>query len=144
VNCVQTLKASDDEEVAEKKKAVKRLESGDPIADCADLKALLMLGKRSQPKLTIEVEGWEPISGVQVDQRDWISSYVLKPTWQDHPVRMVVAVVEKGGTKVRCAFFGRNLHSRMPLDPTHVRLKRTCVCPVAFLSEVHSSYRFTL
>jgi hypothetical protein len=28
---------------------------------------------------------------------------------------------------VRCAFFGRNLHPRMPLDPTHVRLKRTCV-----------------
>jgi hypothetical protein len=28
---------------------------------------------------------------------------------------------------VRCAFFGRNLHSRMPLDPTHVRLKRTRV-----------------
>jgi acylaminoacyl-peptidase len=27
----------------------------------------------------------------------------------------------------RCAFFGRNLHSRMPLDPTHVRFKRTCV-----------------
>jgi hypothetical protein len=24
-------------------------------------------------------------------------------------------------------FSGRNLHSRMPLDPTHVRLKRTCV-----------------
>jgi serine/threonine protein kinase len=31
------------------------------------------------------------------------------------------------GHMVRCAFFGRNLHSRMPLDPTHVRLKRTCV-----------------
>jgi hypothetical protein len=30
-------------------------------------------------------------------------------------------------TCARCAFFGRNLHSRMPLDPTHVRLKRTCV-----------------
>jgi hypothetical protein len=29
--------------------------------------------------------------------------------------------------QVRCAFFGRNLHSRMPLDPTHVRLKRTFV-----------------
>jgi hypothetical protein len=28
---------------------------------------------------------------------------------------------------VRCAFSDRNLHSRMPLDPTHVRLKRTCV-----------------
>jgi hypothetical protein len=27
----------------------------------------------------------------------------------------------------RCAFSDRNLHSRMPLDPTHVRLKRTCV-----------------
>jgi hypothetical protein len=25
---------------------------------------------------------------------------------------------------VRCAFFDRNLHSRMPLDPTNVRLKR--------------------
>ena len=24
---------------------------------------------------------------------------------------------------VRCAFFDRNLHSRMPLDPTHVHLK---------------------
>jgi aminopeptidase N len=29
--------------------------------------------------------------------------------------------------EVGCAFFGRNLHSRMPLDPTHVRLKRTRV-----------------
>jgi hypothetical protein len=29
--------------------------------------------------------------------------------------------------KARCAFFGRNLHSMMPLDPTHVRFKRTCV-----------------
>jgi hypothetical protein len=27
----------------------------------------------------------------------------------------------------RCAFLGRKLHPRMPLDPTHVRLKRTCV-----------------
>jgi hypothetical protein len=28
---------------------------------------------------------------------------------------------------VRCAFFDRILLSRMPLDPTHVRFKRTCV-----------------
>jgi hypothetical protein len=28
---------------------------------------------------------------------------------------------------VRCAFFGRNLHSRMPLDPTPARLKRAGV-----------------
>jgi hypothetical protein len=27
----------------------------------------------------------------------------------------------------RCAFSDRILHSRMPLDPTHVRSKRTCV-----------------
>jgi hypothetical protein len=29
--------------------------------------------------------------------------------------------------EARCAFSDRNLHSRMPLDPTHVRLKRTRV-----------------
>jgi hypothetical protein len=29
---------------------------------------------------------------------------------------------------VRCAFSDRNLHSRMPLDPTHVRLKRCHAC----------------
>jgi hypothetical protein len=46
--------------------------------------------------------------------------------------------------KVRCAFSNRKLHSRMPLDPTHVRLKRTCVWPMAFLSGVHSSYRLAL
>jgi hypothetical protein len=27
----------------------------------------------------------------------------------------------------RCAFSDKNLHLRMPLDPTHVRFKRTCV-----------------
>jgi hypothetical protein len=27
----------------------------------------------------------------------------------------------------RCAFFDRNVHSRLPLDPTHVRVKQTCV-----------------
>jgi hypothetical protein len=38
-------------------------------------------------------------------------------------------------SEVRCAFSSRNLQSRMPLDPTHVRFN---------LSEVHSSYRLTL
>jgi hypothetical protein len=47
----------------------------------------------------------------------------------------------RGLSRARCAFSDRNLHSRMPLDPTHVRLKRTCVCPMAFLSEVYCSYR---
>jgi hypothetical protein len=31
------------------------------------------------------------------------------------------------GLNARCAFSDRNLHARLPLDPTHVRLKRTCV-----------------
>jgi glycogen debranching enzyme len=35
--------------------------------------------------------------------------------------------------RVRCAFFGRNLHSMVPLDPTH-----------SFLSGVHFSYRLAL
>jgi hypothetical protein len=30
------------------------------------------------------------------------------------------------------------------LDPTHDRSLRACVRPMAFLSEVHSSYRFAL
>jgi hypothetical protein len=45
---------------------------------------------------------------------------------------------------VRCAFFDRNLHSRMPLVPTPARLKRAGVRPMTFLSEVHSSYRLAL
>jgi hypothetical protein len=42
------------------------------------------------------------------------------------------------GGPARCAFSDRNLHSMMPLDPTHVRLIRTYVCPIAFLSDVPS------
>jgi hypothetical protein len=40
---------------------------------------------------------------------------------------------------VRCAFFGRNLHSRMPLDPTHVRLKRYHACDEWYYSRVSTS-----
>jgi hypothetical protein len=47
-------------------------------------------------------------------------------------------------TLVRCAFSDRNLHSRMPLDPMHVRLKQTFMRPMAFLSGVYSSYRMAL
>jgi hypothetical protein len=47
-------------------------------------------------------------------------------------------------TKVRCAFFDRTLHSRMSLNPTPARLKRTCMWTMAFLSGVHSSYRLAL
>jgi Tat protein secretion system quality control protein TatD with DNase activity len=40
---------------------------------------------------------------------------------------MGVTIEEGAGDDARCAFSDRNLHSRIPLDPTHVRLKRTCV-----------------
>jgi hypothetical protein len=33
-----------------------------------------------------------------------------------------------GAWAARCAFSDRNLHSMMPLDRTHVRLKRTHAC----------------
>jgi hypothetical protein len=49
-------------------------------------------------------------------------------------VRLFHTLDPMGGRVVRCAFADINLHSRMPLDPTHVRLKQTCVRPMAFLS----------
>jgi hypothetical protein len=36
-------------------------------------------------------------------------------------------VIGDAVSAVRCAFFYRYLRPRMPLDPTHVRLKRACV-----------------
>jgi hypothetical protein len=42
------------------------------------------------------------------------------------------------GVLARCAFSDRNLHSRMPLDPTHVRLKLLHAC-----DQWHSSRKFT-
>jgi hypothetical protein len=67
---------------------------------------------------------------------EWLQ---LVATWS--PFRIACASRLHG---VRCAFSDRSLHSRMPLDPTHVRFKRTCVRPMSFLSEVHSSYRVAL
>jgi hypothetical protein len=40
-------------------------------------------------------------------------------------VRAVTALLGAGAA--RCAPFGRNSQVRMPLDPTHVRFKQTCV-----------------
>jgi hypothetical protein len=40
--------------------------------------------------------------------------------------------------RARCAFSDRNSHSRMSLDPTHVRLKRFHAC-----DQWHSSRKFT-
>jgi hypothetical protein len=38
----------------------------------------------------------------------------------------IVLVLTK--IKAWCAFFGRKLHPRMPLDPAHVRLKLLHAC----------------
>jgi hypothetical protein len=45
-----------------------------------------------------------------------------------HPGFCRVRVSPIGCSQVRCAFSDRNLHSRMPLDPTHVRLKLEHAC----------------
>jgi hypothetical protein len=43
--------------------------------------------------------------------------------------------------RVRCAFLGRNLHSRMPLIPSPTRLKLLHACDQWHSSATHSSYR---
>jgi hypothetical protein len=53
-----------------------------------------------------------------------------------------LAAIQAAIDAVRCAFSHRSLHSRMPLVPTPARLQQACVCPMTFLSGVHSSYRF--
>jgi hypothetical protein len=45
---------------------------------------------------------------------------------------------------VRCAFFNRNPHSRMPLVPTPARLKRAASSEQAACDQWHSSRKFTL
>jgi hypothetical protein len=50
---------------------------------------------------------------------------VLKPVLR--AAARWVDVIDYHAYSVRCAFFGRNLHSRMPLDPTPARLKRADV-----------------
>ena len=47
--------------------------------------------------------------------------------------------------EVRCAFFGRKLHSRMPLVPTPARFKLLQACAQWHSSRASTaSYRFTL
>jgi hypothetical protein len=41
--------------------------------------------------------------------------------------REEIFIISKLDDEVRCAFFDRNLHSRMPLVPTPARLMRACV-----------------
>jgi hypothetical protein len=52
---------------------------------------------------------------------------LAKTTWETQ-IKMAKGNVtpEMMAEFVRCAVSNRNLHSGMPLDPTHVRLKRTC------------------
>jgi hypothetical protein len=55
----------------------------------------------------------------------------IRYAWHDYVECVLV-------NSVRCAFSDRNLHSRMPLDPTHVRLKLLHAC-----DQWHSSRKFT-
>jgi SET domain-containing protein len=61
-------------------------------------------------------------------------------------VRTIVEV--QPGDEMTIAYgarFSTEIYTRgMPLDPTHVRLKRTCVSPMAFLSGVHFSDQLAL
>jgi hypothetical protein len=60
--------------------------------------------------------------------------FIVKPVFQQNrillflsaPIKVLMEQAE-GLKLVRCAFSDRNLQSRMPLDPTHVRLKRAGV-----------------
>jgi hypothetical protein len=46
---------------------------------------------------------------------------------QKMTIVITLDIADKDAIQVQFFFSGRNLHSRMPLDPTHVRLKRTRV-----------------
>jgi hypothetical protein len=42
-------------------------------------------------------------------------------------LKLLHALVDAYPAALQVRVFDRNLHSRVPLDPTHVCLKRTCV-----------------
>jgi hypothetical protein len=53
--------------------------------------------------------------------------YVALPSLLAYPFLSNQAYSYSCRSVVRCAFSGRNLHARMVLDPTPVRLKPRCV-----------------
>ena len=57
-------------------------------------------GNVPQPKITIEVEGWHPLSNVLVDQSEVVNTYVLHPLWRSSAVRLSVTVVEDRGVRM--------------------------------------------
>jgi hypothetical protein len=66
-----------------------------------------------------ENELWVSTGGAKFEQAVFPTASSAKQNYFE--------IVDASEDVVRCAFSGRNLHSRMPLDPTYVRLKRTCV-----------------
>jgi hypothetical protein len=68
---------------------------------------------RSQQKVRVEVQ-------LKGNSSDGHAQTVPAPA---RAPQQRVGVVDEGTVR----FNDRNLHARMPLDPTHVRLKRTCV-----------------
>jgi hypothetical protein len=64
--------------------------------------------------------------------------------WVEHPdyialPRITFLTHSECESCVRCAFLDRSLHSRMPLDPTHVRLKLLHACDQWHFSRVFTS-----
>jgi hypothetical protein len=90
------------------------------------------------------VESWEPPSAYSPDPNTnsssvrWIHAYTnadaveLLVNGKSQGTRSVIPMIQGPGSYaewvVRCAFTDRKLHSRMPLDPTHVRLKVLHAC----------------
>lgn len=54
-------------------------------------------GAVSQPTITIEVEGWQPLTNIHLDDHGRIQNYVLKPVWRVSPARLCISVSEDRG-----------------------------------------------
>jgi hypothetical protein len=63
----------------------------------------------------------------KMSKSDPDSAIFMEDSVEDVKRKITAAYCPRAAADVRCAFSHRNLHSRMPLDPTPVRLKRACM-----------------
>jgi hypothetical protein len=113
---------------------------------CSGVACVLLL-QRTSVRLPVDVSGGDQFQPVaDILNVPWYDG-VTHPNvpWYDDVTRQHQAIRSQHELHtVWCAFFDRNLRSRMPLVPKPARLKRACVWPKAFLLDFHSSYRFSL
>jgi hypothetical protein len=101
---------------------------------------------RESTALTVAIVNYaETLKGLRRRMRaistDWRGSITWLPTqllpprlrsrrvWIKNSTRTAPSThCQMRWSSVRCAFFGGNVHSRMPLDPTHVHLKLLYAC----------------